>query len=414
MRTVLRSFLDSEDIFLLLRVFAFLSTCAMPTVEGELSKVQKTVLEFFSGIPPVEDESIMTAVFQQLLTIIAKAAGCVYPPNQGEAKADSGDTVAPRVGKGRVTKMSEQIPSPKHFPVAVRAAHVLVKLFVGDASEHTRATVFGDCLSVLHSAIMIKYVTFHTDLWRVATKAYVEVVKHGVPTLHDSGVFGDAESEQISLCWKTLCTSMSSILLHDRCSLPKLSPADIKAEAELDVAMVECLSDCLIPWTGSDAAVHKTVVDILCGGAQQYCHEREAFGEACYAALFRLCGRGGEADGAHSNNIAVATISFPVIVEAAKNVLHRFVDDDRKAGRMPLPRTRLAEVSTVLQQLIALDLDPRLRLEQEGKQTKSESAKRHLLMLFPLLCDCITTREDGFKQLLRDIFHMVAKEMDLE
>jgi len=95
---------------------------------------------------------------------------------------------------------------------------------------------------------------------------------------------------------------------------------------------------------------------------------------------------------------------------------------NRSHCRLPLDRrrvhrSRLAEILFVLQQLQALELPSTLELvgvSEDSPLFQNKSKKRHLLYLFPLLCDCITTREEGFKDRLRDIFHMVAKEMKLE
>mgnify|MGYP006892793430 FL=1 len=43
----------------------------------------------------------------------------------------------------------------------------------------------------------------------------------------------------------------------------------------------------------------------------------------------------------YSCNERVAALALPVVVACSKTVLHKFVDDDRKAGRMPLPRSVL-------------------------------------------------------------------------
>jgi len=40
--------------------------------------------------------------------------------------------------------------------------------------------------------------------------------------------------------------------------------------------------------------------------------------------------------------------------------------------------------------------------------------RRHLLHLFPLLCDCITTKETEIKELLKEIFQTSGKEIGLE
>ncbi len=142
----------------------------------------------------------------------------------------------------------------------------------------------------------------------------------------------------------------------------------------------------------------------------------------------------------------VGRLAFPLVMARARAVLHRFVEDDERrlaAGR-PLPRHQLAEVTALLRQLRDLQLQPGLPLpETEAEETMvgllvsccsvcvscrvlmlthdmQESGGRvwrsreHLLRLYPQLCDCITTREDQVKPLLRELFHIAGAQVGLQ
>lgn len=61
-----------------------------------------------------------------------------------------------------------------------------------------------------------------------------------------------------------------------------------------------------------------------------------------------------------------------------------------------------------------LDLHPDVDLDSEVKSPLVTGKKRHLLQLFPLLCDCITTKENSLKEILKDLFHETAKAIGLE
>ena len=73
-------------------------------------------------------------------------------------------------------------------------------------------------------------------------------------------------------------------------------------------------------------------------------------------------------------------------------------------------------MTIVLNGLKTLVLHPKLEVvNAQSQPLKSfpNSAKRHLLLLFPIFCDCITTKEDSIKQILKEIFHTVAGEVNL-
>jgi hypothetical protein len=49
--------------------------------------------------------------------------------------------------------------------------------------------------------------------------------------------------------------------------------------------------------------------------------------------------------------------------------------------------------------------------QESGRVWRS---REHLLRLYPQLCDCITTREDQVKPLLRELFHIAGAQVGLQ
>ena len=95
-------------------------------------------------------------------------------------------------------------------------------------------------------------------------------------------------------------------------------------------------------------------------------------------------------------------------------VLTKFISDEKKSGTLPTARTRLAEIACVLQQLRVLELHPDVIVEVSTNSPLITGKKRHLMVLFPLLCDCITTKDTVVKDTLKDLFHETAKALGLE
>lgn len=113
----------------------------------------------------------------------------------------------------------------------------------------------------------------------------------------------------------------------------------------------------------------------------------------------------------------IAQIIVPLLINKCKEVLQKLIVDDKKSGTLPLARSRLAEVSYLLEQLFILEIHPEIHLDindDKEKITFQSSKKRHLLKLFPLFCDCITVKEPELKEKLKEIFHLIGKEIGLE
>jgi hypothetical protein len=114
----------------------------------------------------------------------------------------------------------------------------------------------------------------------------------------------------------------------------------------------------------------------------------------------------------------------PYLLERCIEALKTYTEDERRSGLRPLPFRRREEVVHLLKCLLECTTNPKIEFflhepEDEKKDTElkpllPESRKKLLLKLFPVLCDCVIIKEPSFKELLREIFHRVSKEMRLE
>jgi C-terminal region of Mon2 protein len=149
-------------------------------------------------------------------------------------------------------------------------------------------------------------------------------------------------------------------------------------------------------------------------------------------------------------NSKLTELIVPVLLARCKEVLQRFVVDDRQSGQCPLPRYRLAEVFTkckrrkilmlllkvifLLRELLYLELPSSppninnninsykstgtagngtnciISLDDSANNINVRSKHLHLIELYPLFCECITSSEKDLKDLLKEIFYLVGKE----
>jgi hypothetical protein len=115
----------------------------------------------------------------------------------------------------------------------------------------------------------------------------------------------------------------------------------------------------------------------------------------------------------------VALIVVPILLKRTKEILLKFVSDDKISGTLPLPRARLAEVALILRQLKALEIDPQImeqvieKKSEENPKFFYKGRKQHLLNIFPILCDFITVKEGETKEILKNLFLEIAREIGI-
>jgi hypothetical protein len=79
--------------------------------------------------------------------------------------------------------------------------------------------------------------------------------------------------------------------------LPKMSPQDLKLEAEIDQALVDSLGNDVLSCSANCSLLHQRFIDILSNGTRTFIAQgRETFGQACYQVLFQLCANAANAD----------------------------------------------------------------------------------------------------------------------
>jgi len=230
--------------------------------------------------------------------------------------------------------------------------------------------------------------------------------------------------------------------------------------------------------------VHERVVEILSEGSTLTNGGREKFALGCYKNMFLLASSNPKprpispvlssklpftqptttdtkSQPKNTSNVSNTIITsytnaklvamvIPVLLLRCREVLQRFVVDDRQSGQCPLPRYRLAEVIFLLRELLYLELpqnhsfspshqnaepepnpinnddnhndddtnncnystttDTSTGINSNGKDRVLLSPHRHLIELYPLFCESISSSERDLKDLLKEIFYLVGRE----
>jgi len=274
-----------------------------------------------------------------------------------------------------------------------------------------RASVFGDMAKVVGAAMMTKYTHYNATLWKVAVTSFITLMHHGLSSLSISTM----TDIQRTIVWTELIDSIQTFLLHEdqrhRNVSNMLLPEKRAEEEDYDVRLVNAMATEMVFYATKSKSktqaqlVYERVLEILHEGSGMVGDARERFALSCYRNLFLLAG------GHHVDTFLdvndedvigqkdkLANMVIPVLLAKSRDVIQRFVIDDRQSGHCPLPRHRLVEVSFLLRELRTLELPG------------SSNKRRHLLELYHLFCDCITSSEKELKELLKDIFYQVGNE----
>jgi len=264
-------------------------------------------------------------------------------------------------------------------------------------------------VKVLGTSMITKYQAYNSPFWRSAVSSFISISKIGINDLNKS----DISEIKVNVIWTELADSVQAFLFNDERSVVSSHVPDIvKRDENIDITLVDLLARDLVACSVKVPLMHSRLIDVLLEGSTLVPNGRELFAQGCFSDLFFLCTQGGKPEDEFSCHMKVAKNVFPILMNRCREVLLKFIIDDKKSGTLPIARSRLVEVSLILQQLKNLELNP--EIDEQEEKGPHRGKKRHLLKLFPLLCDCITTRENEMKEQLKEIFHEAAKELGLE
>lgn len=229
-------------------------------------------------------------------------------------------------------------------------------------------------------------------LWRDATEVMIIAMKHGTEALderHGDGI------------WVTFVGLMEQFLYRERLSRYQFEYSqdtrERKEREEYDIKLADCVKEAIFHM-GSEASVEtkRRLVKVLSRGAEEgEANGRPRFVRACQKKLFSLADMMGSSEEGEERNIAEE--SGKHVVKTCGRVLGQFIADGQRAGRCPLPAGRRAEAVFLLQQLRGL-----------GGGRRDGPGKKHVLTLYPRLCECVESRDEAVRLLARKLLDETA------
>eukprot|EP01117_Protostelium_nocturnum_P011498 TRINITY_DN4169_c0_g3_i3.p1 TRINITY_DN4169_c0_g3~~TRINITY_DN4169_c0_g3_i3.p1 ORF type:complete len:1577 (+),score=290.08 TRINITY_DN4169_c0_g3_i3:487-5217(+) len=373
--------------------------------ENLATDTQENILSILESIQPTDP--IFLFVILELNGYLSYAIGFPYE-----------NTIDPQIKTLQPKQF--QVVEKSYFPFMDRLIQVLCKGFQ-NTTKDIRNKSFHDVVKTIGSVSMTKYSAYESPLWRSAVNALNLVVKTGLEDISNSQEIDEIHR---NIIWTELIDSVQFFLVHDdRSGIPHIGPDLVKRDEDIDIGLVDLLAVHMLSYSSVVPLAQERMIDVLIEGAQTGA-TRESFTEACYKNLFYLCSipsSNQDENGQPKRTKETAKMVFPRLMARCKEVLHRVILEDKKSGALPIARSRLVEVNIIMKHLLELEVDAQVSVGEEDESTEEKNPhialkgrKRHLLLLFPLLCDCITIRETEMKESLKKIFHAAAKELGLE
>lgn len=225
-----------------------------------------------------------------------------------------------------------------------------------------------------------------------------------------------------------------------------LNPQQARQDAELEVAVLDCLTDVVLTQCDSAPAdMKRRLIGTVGGGALRprelsvpQATTSSNFAHVCIRKMYVLCSRGSSSaadpDGCL---LEVSRLALPVFMSRCDAVLRAYAEDQARAATPALAgstisgagRIRLDEVLCILEVLASMTLAPAVAdavlppsefLSQMVRNLRSRPEvhargreRTHLLLLYSSLCGCITCKEPRVREMARDVLLLAGAELGL-
>ncbi|GAM21603.1 hypothetical protein SAMD00019534_047780 [Acytostelium subglobosum LB1] len=361
---------------------------------SEISNPQVHMLQLIKSLLPIKEE-----LFPSVVTILLKyiSIGIQY-----DYAPTASNVIFPTA---HITK-----DLVYYTVITEKSMELICELFQHSSTNNSmRASIYEDILKVFGAAMMTKYSKYHSNIWKISVLNLIKILPQGLLSINeDSGTLNDIKR---NIIWTELIDSIQTFILHERVGATTMSQEKRNEEDRYDVDLINAISNEMVCFSGIRvervSIIRDRLVEILCEGSMLSSQGREKVSQACYQNMFSICSK---ASSANPESIEIAKIIMPVILKRCKDVLQRFVIDERQSGQCPLPRHRLTEVSFILREIQNLQLEQGIYQPSKNVNKREVGRRPHLMELFTILSDCICTSEKEVKELLKNIFYIVANE----
>ncbi|CAG8443203.1 6201_t:CDS:10 [Funneliformis caledonium] len=354
---------------------------------------------------------------------------------------------------------------------SMRKVEEMFKKFVNDQGVYSEG-VFARIIKLKYDCPPSGKHVEDIELWKIATTAFLEIVKDGLIALEN---FGDAISDGCIVdIWKQLTKVLHGALISN--SKP---PTSIKIDQQdideaFDMKFLFRLQSDVMIHMGRPRVPQSLIRDLIKTiqeGSQLYLSDverqgamngylnkplpvpvsngtsfhqkkskpreklsekvegvtakivpvaKERFAYACLQCLFDLCSE--DQTGDEEIKQRIAEVAAPILLERCASVIRNYTADQPLLGKVPFPslssRVRNDEILLILQQLVKLKFRQNI-LHVSEEETKSNPLKKqilsgsiaHLFYLYPVVCEAINLPDETIGVLLKECLRKVGEEL---
>ncbi|EGC38554.1 hypothetical protein DICPUDRAFT_93806 [Dictyostelium purpureum] len=361
----------------------------------DLSNPQTHAIQIIKSLPPLSED-----IFPSIIGVLLKYISIGI--NQPFTPSSNCDFIFP--------PLIQTKDLVYYSTITEKSIELIYELFSHQTTtDSMRSLVFEDIIKMFGFSMLTKYTKYHSTIWKLSISNLIKILPSGLLAINsDSNYLNDIKR---NIIWTELIDSIQTFILHERPNHP-ISPEKKLEEDKYDIDLINAISKEMVGFSGIKvervSIIRDRLVEILQEGSMLSAHGREKVAQSCYQNMFSICSK---AEPSNPESIEIAKVVLPVVLKRCKEVLQRFVIDERQSGSYPLPRYRLSEISFILKEIYDLQLQPGVyHNNNQNSIIKPECKRPHLLELYPILCDCICTSEKEIKELLKNIFIIVSKE----
>lgn len=217
-------------------------------------------------------------------------------------------------------------------------------------------------------------------------------------------------------CWEKILEILESVINPSKAALARVHASIMEEMVQigelLDVKIARFMQNIMIPASMQlEEAVQWRLVKLLDEGCSNYYrgyhkHDpslQQSLASVCLAALLDLS-RAREVAievTEETLQLKIARRTVPVLLDRCKDMISRFIVEERQSGMMPLPRSRQKEIAELLHSIRSLEI-PEQVLNRQGP-------KQHLLELFPCLCELVTAKDIEIREELKELLIEVSR-----
>ncbi|XP_030829471.1 protein MON2 homolog isoform X2 [Strongylocentrotus purpuratus] len=402
-------------------VQADMSVFLIPSsTETEITTLQSAVLHVFEVLKKAVAEgsevmqSMYPAIFDQLLTFITYSC---QPPSFGHIETKAITKTAPKQKKTqekwesyRSATQSDWV-AMNYVPFAEKALQLTSDLYRSTAEHPSvmKQHVLQNILRVFQLPLGLKYACPAPSTWKLAVQCLLDILHVGLPVARKTEFSAKFED-----MWMDLAASLELFLFSEHPTPSTLSVEEQQKDEGMDVKVVLLIREEILPFSSS-VPEHFTarIMALLNRGSIHSASTasfldvdnrqlREEFAKACFETLlqFSFISQTKPLRDATDEG-ALTKMALASLLQRCQEVLKKYVEDERLSGKCPLPRSRMTEMSFVLQAVTTLMQS----LKKATADNVDQSTWSQVIGLYPFLVDCTTCTSSQVCKALKEALY---------